>query len=165
MKLYIRFVCMLSNIRERSRSPMERDRSPVRGRPVTGFADARSLSVDFFGASWTIMMFLTSSWIAWVGILVFFTFYSPPLTFCKQVKIKSSNYNVAASGSTWTLNPKKESDAGLNQRLMLKYSFQYEFTRVLSQIPLCVQILIEARMLIRKMTKNPVWKPRKHVRE
>jgi len=27
--------------RERSRSPMERDRSPVRGRPVTGFADAR----------------------------------------------------------------------------------------------------------------------------
>merc|ERR1712037_990206 len=27
--------------RERSRSPMERDRSPVRGRPVAGFADAR----------------------------------------------------------------------------------------------------------------------------
>lgn len=27
--------------RERSRSPMERDRSPIRGRPVTGFADAR----------------------------------------------------------------------------------------------------------------------------
>jgi len=27
--------------RERSRSPMERDRSPVRGRPVGGFADAR----------------------------------------------------------------------------------------------------------------------------
>jgi len=27
--------------RERSRSPMERDRSPVRGRPMTGFADAR----------------------------------------------------------------------------------------------------------------------------
>jgi len=27
--------------RDRSRSPMERDRSPVRGRPVTGFADAR----------------------------------------------------------------------------------------------------------------------------
>ena len=33
------WVTLLS--RERSRSPMERDRSPVRGRPVGGFADAR----------------------------------------------------------------------------------------------------------------------------
>ena len=41
MKLYICVGYMLSNLRERSRSPMERDRSPVRGRPVGGFADAR----------------------------------------------------------------------------------------------------------------------------
>ena len=128
---------------------MERDRSPVRGRPVTGFADARFKILPFWYASWIIMAFwmflgptwcfVTSSWIAWVGILVPIHFFLLTTFFWQSKNVKSVTFNAAASGSIWTLNPKKTLTQVKNPRLMLKYSFQYEFTRVLSQLPLCAK--------------------------